>query len=127
MRRNQSKNDSRSIFFDRFSTIATYDFCCILILIAMPPIHILADYPLGVWIENAPLVILPMPNKKRGSTLLFNGYQYTKEACFKTSTNWLCMGYVESDDQIKKCKARCVTKIDNSIKLGNHHHIHPPQ
>lgn len=81
------------------------------------------DYPLGMWLTDAPVTL--MENSKRGYNLLFNGYQYSKEACFKTSTNWVCL--LNSDKHLK-CRARCITRINNnSIKLGNHKHNHPSQ
>lgn len=83
----------------------------------------LKNYPLGIWIEDAPMALIE--NNKRGYNLLFNGYHYSKEACFKTITDWVCL--LNSDKQWK-CRARCVTRINNNcIKLGNHKHNHPSQ
>lgn len=84
----------------------------------------ISDYPLCEWIENAPREFIR--NKKGGFNLSFNGFEYMKEANFKTSVNWVCAARNENSEQMAKCQARCVTRNDNSIKLGNHHHNHPP-
>jgi hypothetical protein len=79
---------------------------------------------LSEWIPNANFEIVA--NQKRGQTLIFNGYTYKREACFKNTTNWICSvanGKVASPD---KCKARCITKTDGSLKLGRHYHNHDP-
>lgn len=84
----------------------------------------IADYPIGVWIENADLSYVS--NMKRGKNLKLNGFMYSKEASFKTSTNWVC---VKGNGKLlteNKCMARCVTRDNGSIKLGKHKHNHPP-
>uniref|UniRef100_A0A1B0CAM1 FLYWCH-type domain-containing protein n=1 Tax=Lutzomyia longipalpis TaxID=7200 RepID=A0A1B0CAM1_LUTLO len=70
--------------------------------------------PTAVWIQNAKLIFTKNP---KGRELLnFRGYTYTKEASFKTCTNWVCTsGHGNKKIQ---CNARCVTKTDGAIKLG---------
>lgn len=84
-----------------------------------------AEYPVGVWIENADYQLVL--NKKKTFNLHFNGYIYAKEASFKTSTNWICTnGHGKADQNGKKCTARCITRANQSIKLNKHQHNHKP-
>lgn len=96
-----------------------------LIHAALADFSMVSDYPLCEWIENAPKEIIK--NKKGGFNLLFNGYEYVKEANFKTSTNWVCATRFKNSDKWEKCQARCVTRTDDSIKLSQRLHNHPPQ
>ncbi|XP_020715788.1 modifier of mdg4 isoform X2 [Ceratitis capitata] len=73
-------------------------------------------FPLGVWLENQQ--VFYMRNQKQGYNLIFNGYMYKKEASFRSTINWICSrgnGRRVSDN---KCTARCITKLDGSIKLA---------
>ncbi|XP_012159354.1 modifier of mdg4 isoform X11 [Ceratitis capitata] len=82
-------------------------------------------FPLGVWLENQQ--VFYMRNQKQGYNLIFNGYMYKKEASFRSTINWICSrgnGRRVSDN---KCTARCITKLDGSIKLGKHPHNHSPK
>lgn len=77
-------------------------------------------YPISEWIPDAPF--LYTLNAKGGRNLVFNGFMYRKEASFKTSTNWVCNRAGTKD----KCMARCVTRMDQSIRLGKYQHTHEP-
>lgn len=79
------------------------------------------DHPLGVWIPNAPYML--MRNKKNTFNLSFDGYEYVKEGTFKNLTNWICAHNANASS--KKCRARCSVRPDeNSIRLNTVKHNH---
>lgn len=59
---------------------------------------------------------------------MFCGYVYRKEASFKNSDNWICaLGNGKLASSPNKCRARCITRSDGSLKLGKYSHSHSPQ
>ncbi|KAH8346202.1 hypothetical protein KR067_011276, partial [Drosophila pandora] len=81
--------------------------------------------PLGVWIEKEDYYF--QRNQKQGVNLVFNGYMYKKEACFRATVNWVCSEGNGKRVTENKCSARAITKYDGGIKLGKNAHNHPPR
>ncbi|XP_055385172.1 modifier of mdg4 isoform X2 [Condylostylus longicornis] len=82
--------------------------------------------PLQCWIPKADLKFIA--NQKKGTNLIYNGYMYVREAAYNLTINWICSrgnGRFKSNME-KKCRARCVTHKNGSIKLGKHLHNHKP-
>lgn len=61
-------------------------------------------------------------NRRGGMNLVYDGYMYTVERKYKTTTNWVCNKYTNATI---KCPARCVTSYD-TIKLSTKPHNHDP-
>uniref|UniRef100_A0A1L8DBY5 BTB domain-containing protein n=1 Tax=Nyssomyia neivai TaxID=330878 RepID=A0A1L8DBY5_9DIPT len=59
--------------------------------------------PTSVWIPNAKIVFTKNP--KGREVLNFRGYTYTKEASFKTSTNWVCTSS-KGNNKTMQCQVR---------------------
>lgn len=62
-----------------------------------------------------------IPNRRGGLSLVYNGFSYTVERKYKTTTNWVC----SKNSSVLKCPARCVTS-DDTIKLSRRVHNHDP-
>ncbi|KAI9584964.1 hypothetical protein GQX74_006859 [Glossina fuscipes] len=82
-------------------------------------------FPIGVWLENPTLYF--MLNQKQGYNLIFHGYMYKKEASFRSTVNWICSNGNGKRASDNKCTARCITKMEGSLKLGKNPHNHPPK
>lgn len=63
-----------------------------------------------------------IPNRRGGMNLLYNGFMYSAERKYKTTTNWVCN---KNSNTALKCPARCVTSND-TIKLSRKEHNHKP-
>lgn len=61
-----------------------------------------------------------LPNRRGGMNLAYNGFLYTVERKYKTTTNWVCN---KNSNITIKCPARCVTSAD-TIKLSRKQHNH---
>uniref|UniRef100_A0A1A9ZT79 FLYWCH-type domain-containing protein n=1 Tax=Glossina pallidipes TaxID=7398 RepID=A0A1A9ZT79_GLOPL len=72
-------------------------------------------FPIGVWLENPTLYF--MLNQKQGYNLIFHGYMYKKEASFRSTVNWICSNGNGKRASDNKCTARCITKMEGSLKL----------
>lgn len=63
-----------------------------------------------------------VPNRRGGQSLVYNGFSYTVERKYKTTTNWVCN---KNSSSSLRCPARCVTS-DDTIKLSRREHNHDP-
>lgn len=63
-----------------------------------------------------------MTNRRGGMNLAYNGFMYTAERKYKTTTNWVCN---KNSNTTLRCPARCVTSND-TIKLSRKEHNHDP-
>lgn len=63
-----------------------------------------------------------VPNRRGGTSLIYNGFTYTVERKYKTTTNWVCN---KNSNSLLRCPARCVTSED-TIKLSRREHNHSP-
>lgn len=61
-------------------------------------------------------------NRRGGTNLAYNGFMYTAERKYKTTTNWVCN---KNSNTTLRCPARCVTSND-TIKLSRKGHNHGP-
>lgn len=61
-------------------------------------------------------------NRRGGTNLAHNGFLYTVERKYKTTTNWVCN---KNGNATLRCPARCVTSND-TIKLSRKEHNHDP-
>lgn len=61
-------------------------------------------------------------NRRGGLNLVYDGFMYTVERKYKSTTNWICN---KNSNSTLRCPARCVTS-DNTIKLGSKAHNHDP-
>lgn len=74
----------------------------------------------GIWLKKPYEIV---PNQKGGKNLMFYGFEYRKEASFKTSINWVC-----NRNSVGRCRARLIQNtVTTEIKLGQHGHNHPPR
>lgn len=61
-------------------------------------------------------------NRRGGKSLVYDGFTYTVERKYKTTTNWVCN---KNSNSSLRCPARCVTS-DDTIKLSRREHNHDP-
>lgn len=61
-------------------------------------------------------------NRRGGTNLAYDGFFYTAERKYKTTTNWVCN---KNSNVTLRCPARCVTS-NNTIKLSRKEHNHDP-
>lgn len=73
---------------------------------------------LGVW-TKAHLQFVQ--NRRGGCNLAYQGFLYTTERKYTSTTNWVCN---KNSNLRLKCPARCVTAGESAIKLSKKLHNH---